>query len=178
MFHSATAFDAARPYEPHQLPVSDKRNTHLRFEHKLLVPVYCNICAICAEHNTDMLIYAAIQGGQYRVAREWATKIRSSQEELHTAAYGDASHSWTHLPLVHVSFQQSSCQSLRIACTSQEELHTAADDSASRSWTHLLLVHVTSIGFSASASSLCSCLTCAVRAAGCLLEGLCPFDWF
>lgn len=56
----------------------------------------------CAEHNTDMLIYAAVQSGQYRVARTWAAKIRSHQEELHTAAYGDGSRSWTHLPLVYV----------------------------------------------------------------------------
>ena len=49
-----------------------------------------------------MLVYAAVQSGQYRVARTWATKIRSHQEELHTAAYGDASRPWTHLPLVHV----------------------------------------------------------------------------
>jgi hypothetical protein len=49
-----------------------------------------------------MLIYAAVQSGQFKVARTWATKIRSYQQELHTAAFGDASRPWTHLPLVHV----------------------------------------------------------------------------
>ena len=49
-----------------------------------------------------MLIYAAVQSGQYRVARAWAAKIRSHPEELHTAAYGDGSKPWTHLPLVYV----------------------------------------------------------------------------
>ncbi len=36
-------------------------------------------------------------------AREWATKLRTFQDELHTAAYGDPSREWTHLPLVQVT---------------------------------------------------------------------------
>lgn len=50
-----------------------------------------------------MLIYGAMQSGERRAAAEWATKLRGFQDVLHTAAYGDASREWTHLPLVQVS---------------------------------------------------------------------------
>ena len=70
-----------------------------------------------------MLIYAAVQSGQYRVARAWATKIRSHQEELHTAAYGDGSRSWTHLPLVYVRAEPYNlvpCMAARTLAKSQD----------------------------------------------------------
>lgn len=50
-----------------------------------------------------MLIYGAIQGGEGAVARQWAKKLRTFQDLLHTAAYGDPSREWTHLPLVQAS---------------------------------------------------------------------------
>ena len=59
-----------------------------------------------------MLIYAAVQSGQYRVARAWAARIRTHPDELHTAAYGDGSRPWTHLPLVQARFQGFAYQRL------------------------------------------------------------------
>lgn len=64
------------------------------------MPDWMSTTHASAEHNTDMLIYAAIQGGEGAVARKWANIIRTHQQALHTAAYGDSSRSWTHLPLV------------------------------------------------------------------------------
>lgn len=107
-----------------------------------------------------MLIYAAVQSGQYRVARAWAAKIRSHQQELHTAAFGDGSSSWTHLPLVYVrlvaactciSFQGPghtfiSSQRLRsctVKCVSE------AENSASRRQPWLEVLHVRCIRYAA-----------------------------
>ena len=52
--------------------------------------------------NREALAMSLDQGA---TAREWAAKLRTFQDTLHTAAYGDPSREWTHLPLVQVSLQ-------------------------------------------------------------------------
>jgi hypothetical protein len=54
------------------------------------------------EHNTDLLLYSAVLGGEAGAAEAWATKLRGYQDELPSSANGDDSREWCHLPLIRV----------------------------------------------------------------------------
>ena len=49
-----------------------------------------------------MLINNALMGGESEVALTWSRRLAQYPTLLPTAAYGDPSADWTHLPLVQV----------------------------------------------------------------------------
>eukprot|EP00884_Botryococcus_braunii_P017799 jgi/Botrbrau1/4702/Bobra.0218s0023.1 len=58
------------------------------------------LVAYVPEHNTAMLVYAALMGGEIKTAEEYALKLSTMQQDFKPAAYPSDSFEWTFLPLI------------------------------------------------------------------------------